>query len=145
MFFTFKTDFRLNIRINGRPVLLEPHSGFILSESLVSKFELAMETYGHLFYIIWLVDTYPSLIDRKLEAVGKKHANMAHERWYLMEEPPNDGEYHNRFLNMKSPRSEVLALIRRRLEELKRMDSGPMSILGPAILPTTAEDRVPSV
>jgi hypothetical protein len=131
-FYTYKPDFELpNIRINGRPVLLEVKSAVYLEAKDVKKFELVQQTYGFFYWVVMVVNTYPALMDRKLEEAGNRHAKIAQEIWFLADDPPDDGKYHNRHINMRGASSEVRALIRANLDRLRIRDSGPMPLIAP--------------
>lgn len=134
-FLTFRPDYRLrSVKINGREVLLEPHTVFYLDEARVRKFELFEEIYGHIYYLVWITDSSPSMLDKKLTELGRRNVNFAHEVWHLMDNPPNDGEYHNRYLNMKNPPKAVILRLRSHLIDLQRRDGGPMPLIAPVNL-----------
>ncbi len=131
-FFTYRPDFELpRIRINGRTVLLEPRTFSCFSEKEINKFGLVQKIYGGIYYVIIIPDTYPSQVDRKLEQAGDRHAKLAHEMWYLVDDPPEDGEHHPKYLNMKGASREVREALRSNLENLERRDSGPMPLIAP--------------
>jgi hypothetical protein len=121
------------VRINGKPVLLDPHSAFHINKELINKFGLVGRTYGLVYYVMVVVDTFPAWMDHKLDQAGDRHAKIGDEVWYLMDDPPQDGEYHNKYLNMKGAGEKVKSILRTKLEELKGRDSGPIPLFVPRL------------
>ncbi len=83
-FFVFRPDFEIPcIRINGRPVFIEPHSVFWLNKKNINKFEIAHATYWRSAYIVIVLDCTDEAMERALQNAGMAGACIANETWCL--------------------------------------------------------------
>lgn len=131
-FFTFRPDYKLRtIKINGKDTLLEPHTVYYLDEARVRKFELFDELYGDEYQLIWITDSSPFMLSKKLSELGRTSVIPRHETVYLMDDPPDDGEHHAKYINMKSPSKDTIRRLRGFIYDLQRRGSESVRQIAP--------------